>query len=116
MRISDCSSDVCSSDLSTISVLHGDGMTLMVDGQATRSLHPLDSFAFSGESHVTCTLLGGAIRDFNLIYAPKRYHARLQWMGGQQRFFSEAGTVLVFSAAPTLRVKIDTAEIGRAHV
>ncbi|WP_305518459.1 HutD family protein [Pseudomonas sp. Q11] len=92
-----------------ISVLQGDGMTLTVDGQATRSLHPLDPFAFSGESHVTCTLLGGAIRDFNLIYAPKRYRARLQWMGGQQRFFSEAGTVLVFSAAPTLRVKIDTA-------
>ncbi|WLH15391.1 HutD family protein [Pseudomonas hefeiensis] len=94
-----------------ISVLQGDGMTLTVDGQATRSLHPLDPFAFSGESHVTCTLLGGAIRDFNLIYAPKRYRARLQWMGGQQRFFSEAGTVLVFSAAPGLAIKIDESAV-----
>jgi environmental stress-induced protein Ves len=92
-----------------ISVLQGDGMTLNVDGQATRALYPLDAFAFSGESHVHCTLLGGPIRDFNLIYAPQRYRARLQWLGGQQRFFSEAATVLVFSAAPTLRVKMDEA-------
>lgn len=88
-----------------ISVLQGDGMTLTVDGQATRSLHPLDPFAFSGESHVTCTLLGGAIRDFNLIYAPKRYRARLQWMAGEQRFFSEAETVLVFSADTELGIR-----------
>nr|BFE92173.1 hypothetical protein GCM10020185_27090 [Pseudomonas brassicacearum subsp. brassicacearum] len=71
-----------------ISVLQGSGMTLNVDGQVTRALHPLDPFTFSGESHVFCTLLGGPIRDFNLIYAPQRYRARLQWLGGQQRFFS----------------------------
>ncbi|WP_434649247.1 HutD/Ves family protein [Pseudomonas sp. D1-2] len=90
-----------------ITVLQGGGMTLTVDGHATRPLHSLDPFAFSGESQVQCTLLEGPIRDFNLIYAPQRYRARLQWLGGQQRFFSEAGTVLVFSAAPTLRVKMD---------
>ncbi|SCZ34791.1 MULTISPECIES: HutD family protein [unclassified Pseudomonas] len=89
-----------------ISVLQGSGMTLNVDGQATRPLHPLDPFAFSGESHVFCTLLGGPIRDFNLIYAPQRYRTRLQWLGGQQRFFSDAETLLVFSAAPGLAIKI----------
>ncbi|UZE24180.1 HutD family protein [Pseudomonas sp. B21-056] len=89
-----------------ISVLQGDGMTLTVDGQATRPLHPLDPFAFSGESHVHCTLLGGPIRDFNLIYSPQRYRARLQWLADEQRFFSEAGTVLVFSADPALHVKV----------
>ncbi|WP_434579511.1 HutD family protein [Pseudomonas sp. Z5-35] len=92
-----------------ISVLQGDGMTLDVDGHSTRLLHPLDPFAFSGESHVHCSLLGGPIRDFNLIYAPQRYRARLQWLAGEQRLFSEAGTVLVFSAAPTLGVKMDGA-------
>ncbi|MFL6969073.1 HutD family protein [Pseudomonas alvandae] len=94
-----------------ISVLQGDGMTLNVDGQATRPLHPLDPFAFSGESHVHCTLLGGPIRDFNLIYAPQRYRARLQWLGGQQRFFSEAETVLVFSAAPGLAIRIEDSAV-----
>ncbi len=59
-----------------------------------------------------CTLLGGPIRDFNLIYAPQRYRARLQWLGGQQRFFSEAQTVLVFSAAPGLAVKIGESAVG----
>ncbi|QVW23697.1 HutD family protein [Pseudomonas hormoni] len=89
-----------------ITVLQGDGMTLSVDGQATRPLLPLDPFAFSGESQVSCTLMGGPIRDFNLIYAPQRYRVRLQWLDGEQRFFSEAGAVLVFSVADALEVKV----------
>jgi environmental stress-induced protein Ves len=97
-----------------ITVLQGDGMTLSVDGQHTRSLLPLDPFAFSGESKVSCTLLGGPIRDFNLIYAPQRYGARLQWLSGEQRFFSEAGTVLVFSISDAMEVKVgnSTQQLG----
>ncbi|MCK1792122.1 HutD/Ves family protein [Pseudomonas violetae] len=89
-----------------ITVLQGEGMTLSVDGQATRALLPLDPFAFSGKSLVSCTLLGGPIRDFNLIYAPQRYSARLQWLAGEQRFFSAAGTVLVFSVTESLEVRV----------
>ena len=74
------------------------------DGDDTRPLLPLDPFAFSGESQVSCTLLGGPIRDFNLIYSPQRYHARLQWVDGVQRFFSTAQTVLVFSVADEVKV------------
>ena len=98
-----------------ITVLQGDGMTLSVDGQFTRPLLPLDPYAFSGESQVSCTLLGGAIRDFNLIYAPQRYSARLHWLDGEQRFFSSAGTVLVFSVSELLDVQVgDTAsQLGR---
>ncbi|MNV41457.1 hypothetical protein D3C71_1330940 [compost metagenome] len=98
-----------------ITVLQGDGMTLTVDGQDARPLLPLDPFAFSGESQVSCTLLGGAIRDFNLIYAPKRYSARLQWLDGEQRFFSEAGTVLVFSVSQALELKVgnSVSQLGR---
>jgi environmental stress-induced protein Ves len=89
-----------------ITVLQGDGMTLSVDGRNTRSLLPLDPFAFSGESK---------IRDFNLIYAPQRYSARLQWLSEEQRFFSSAATVLVFSISEALEVKIDssTQQLGR---
>jgi environmental stress-induced protein Ves len=98
-----------------ITVLQGEGMTLCVDGQDTRPLLPLDPFAFSGESRVSCALLGGPIRDFNLIYAPQRYSARLQWLAGEQRFFSSAGTVLVISVTEALEVKVSDsdAQLGR---
>ena len=89
-----------------ITVLQGDGMTLSVDGQSTRPLLPLDPFAFSGESQVSCALLGGPIRDFNLIYAPERFSARLQWLEGEQRFFSSASTVLIFSVAEQTQVEL----------
>jgi environmental stress-induced protein Ves len=90
-------------------------MTLRVDGQDTRPLLPLEPFAFSGESQVSCTLLGGPIRDFNLIYAPQRYSARLQWLDGEQRFFSSAGSVLVFSVTDELEVKVgnSASQLGR---
>ena len=91
-----------------ITVLQGAGMTLQVDGQTTRPLLPFDPFAFSGESQVACTLLDGDIRDFNLIYAPDRYSARLQWIDLQQplRLFSSANSVLLFSAGDGLSATI----------
>jgi hypothetical protein len=60
-------------------------------------------------------LLGGAIRDFNLIYAPQRYSARLQWLDGEQRFFSSAGTLVVFSVSELLEAKVadSVAQLGR---
>lgn len=98
-----------------ITVLQGAGMRLTVDGQDMRPLLPLDPFAFSGESQVSCTLLGGAIRDFNLIYSPQRYRARLQWLTGEQRFFSAAHTVLVFSITEQLQVQVGNSaqQLGR---
>ncbi|MBK5538537.1 HutD family protein [Pseudomonas sp. TH05] len=90
-----------------ITVLQGSGMALTVDGHETRPLLPLDPFAFSGASQVTCNLLDGPIRDFNLIYAADRYKARLQWLEGEQRFFSQASTLLVFSVAEQLQVTIN---------
>lgn len=90
-----------------ITVLQGPGMTLQVDGQDTRPLLPLDPFAFSGKSQVSCALLGGPIRDLNLIYAPERFTARLQWFKSERRrFFSSASTVLVFSVAEQTLVEL----------
>jgi len=94
-----------------ITVLQGDGMRLTVDGAPSRPLLPFDAYAFSGESHVSCTLLGGPIRDFNLIYAPGRYRARLQWFNGGGRWFSAASTVLIFSGQAQLQVSLD----GQVH-
>ncbi len=89
-----------------ITVLQGAGMTLQVDGQRTRALLPLDPFAFSGASLVSCSLIDGPIRDFNLIYAPDRYSARLQWLDAVQpkRFFSSAAVLLVFSVSEQLHI------------
>lgn len=98
-----------------ITVLEGSGMRLRVDGQVSRDLIPFDPFAFDGASAVHCELLGGAIRDFNLIYAPQRYRARLQWLkgAGEVRLFSSASTLLLFAAEAGLRVSHGGAE---AHV
>jgi hypothetical protein len=84
-----------------ITVLQGAGMTLEVDGALTEPLIPGDPFAFSGDSQVSCNLLDGAIRDFNLIYAPQHYRASLKWIDvlQPQRLFSSAHTLLLFSLA-----------------
>ena len=83
-----------------ITVLEGAGMRLTVDGQPSRDLGPLDAFAFDGGAAVGCTLIDGPIRDFNLIYAPARYAARLQWLrlDGPQSLFSDADHLLLFAA------------------
>lgn len=97
-----------------ISVLEGEGMRLKVDGVDSRDLRALDAFAFDGASAVDCTLLGGAIRDFNLIYSPARYRARLQWLklDGSAHFFSSASTVLLFSAGEGIHVSLNGAASG----
>lgn len=90
-----------------ITVLRGDGMRLSVDGRPSRDLLPFDAFAFDGKSQASCTLLGGPIRDFNLIYAPDRYRARLQWLDGGSRLFTRASVILVFSGQQQLQVSVD---------
>lgn len=94
--------------LRIITVLQGAGMTLNIDGQDSEALLPSDPFAFSGGSQVSCTLLDGPIRDFNLIYSPTRYRARLQWIDvlQPQRFFSSANVFLVFSAAEQMAANL----------
>ncbi|MNT71938.1 HutD [compost metagenome] len=40
----------------------------------------MQSIEFSGDSVVICKLLAGHIRDFNLIYNPKKFDAQYQWI------------------------------------
>ncbi|MGH8815325.1 MAG: HutD/Ves family protein [Achromobacter pestifer] len=96
-----------------ISVLEGQGILLTVDGRDHPPLTSRQAYAFSGDAQVHCRLPGGPIRDFNLIYAPARYHARLQWVGGMGpwTFHSAAQTVLVLNAGQTLSVRVN----GAAH-
>lgn len=92
-----------------ISVLQGNGMTLNIDGNDSRPLAVSDPFAFSGDSQVSCRLLDGPIRDFNLIYNPRRFAARLHWLDVRQpqRLFSSAGTLLLFSTARQLASSVN---------
>ncbi|WP_173150533.1 HutD family protein [Pseudomonas sp. MS15a(2019)] len=63
-----------------ISVLEGAGMRLNVDGLCTPALGCWETFIFSGDSQVSCKLLDGPIRDFNLIYRSDRYQGELSWL------------------------------------
>ena len=92
-----------------ITVLEGAGMHLTVDGQQSRDLTALDAFAFDGGSAVQCELIDGPIRDFNLIYSPQRYAARLQWLrvDGERTLFSSASTVLLFAAEAGVSLSLD---------
>lgn len=63
-----------------ISVLEGAGMRLNVDGLCTPALGCWETFVFSGDARVSCELLDGPIRDFNLIYRPARYQGELSWL------------------------------------
>lgn len=94
-----------------ITVLEGRGIVLTVDGQEQAPLPPREAYAFSGDAHVDCRLVDGPIRDFNLIYAPARYHARLQWVhgAGPWTFHSAAHSVLVLNAGKALSVTVDGA-------
>lgn len=95
-----------------IAVLEGAGIEMTVEGQRQAPLLPQHPYAFSGDSGVQCRLLDGPIRDFNLIYSPAHYQARLQWLGEKNavRFHSSASTVIVFNAGAALQVVVD----GRA--
>lgn len=94
-----------------ITVLEGQGIQLTVDGLEQTPLAPRQAYAFAGDAQVQCRLLNGPIRDFNLIYAPARYHARLQWVAGAGPwiFHSAARSVLVLTAGGALSVCINGA-------
>lgn len=86
-----------------ITVINGAGMVLTVDGEEQRGLLPLQAFAFKGDSQVSCRLISGPIRDFNLIYSPS---GTMRGCSGSMgaALFSTAQTVLVFSVADEVKV------------
>ena len=83
-----------------LTVLEGEGLALQVDGES-HTLRSLQSLPFSGDSTVSCELLAGPIRDFNLIYQPERYAARYQWIVSHQatEFFSSADILFIFNSS-----------------
>jgi len=92
-----------------ISVLDGKGMVLHVDDLPAKTLNQGDIFAFHGESQVQSELVGGAIRDLNLIYDPAKFHARFQRVDGTeaQTFLSSADLIFIFNSGSDTEVAIE---------
>ena len=83
-----------------LTLLEGEGIALQVNGKS-HTLQTLQSLPFSGDSTVSCELLAGPIRDFNLIYQPERYAARYQWIVSNEvaEFFSSADILFIFNSS-----------------
>ncbi|GAA5631977.1 protein Ves [Acinetobacter calcoaceticus] len=92
-----------------LTVLEGQGIELYIDDEY-ESLTTLQSVQFSGESATRCELIDGPIRDFNLIYEPKQFHARLQWYfePTKTEIFSSADLIFIFNqSTELLDIEID---------
>ncbi|WP_082565874.1 HutD/Ves family protein [Arthrobacter sp. Soil782] len=83
-----------------ITVLEGAGMHLTVDSQPSGALSPFEAFTFDGAGRTECALVGGPIRDFNLIYRKGRIDSRLTWieLSNAQHLVTDAPTILIFAA------------------
>ncbi|MBD8615832.1 HutD/Ves family protein [Pseudomonas rhizosphaerae] len=99
-----------------ITVLHGDGMVLEVNGVDSEALGPFKPLSFDGGARVQCRLLGSAIEDFNLIYRKDRVQASLRWVECHPAVVlaSAAAEVIFFNAASGV-VKVTQAGDGRRH-
>lgn len=102
-----------------ISVLQGAGLTLQVDQQEAVSVKPFDLFTFDGSAQVYCDLLAGQVRDFNLIYNPKKYHVRVEWrqQSSLHQFLTSAQHVFIFNWADAIQLEIDGEiwDVGQMH-
>ncbi|MEB6666521.1 HutD family protein [Acinetobacter vivianii] len=86
-----------------LTVLEGQGIELSIDDKH-ESLTILQSVQFSGDSATRCELIDGPIRDFNLIFDPKQFHARLQWYfePTKTEIFSSADLIFIFNQSTEL--------------
>ncbi|MCH7296912.1 HutD family protein [Acinetobacter higginsii] len=92
-----------------LTVLEGAGIVLNIDDDSEH-LKTLESAQFSGDRTTSCRLIDGSIRDFNLIYDPKQFHARLQWYfePPKTEIFSSADLFFIFNqSTELLDIEID---------
>jgi environmental stress-induced protein Ves len=83
----------------TLMILEGAGVALTIDGTREVVLDQrLRPFAFPGEVEIQCRLLGGPVRDFNLMVDRALAQGSLevvQLAPGETRTLAGAGTVLL---------------------
>ncbi|OON71465.1 HutD/Ves family protein [Streptomyces tsukubensis] len=84
-----------------ITLVEGEGMVLTVEG-TTRTVEPLDPFAFSGDAATDCLLKSGAVRDMNVMTRRGRASAEVHIVpvaagGGTEMACAEGETLLVMA-------------------
>lgn len=100
-----------------IGVLEGDELVLHLEQQVPVTLKNKQFFAFQGEENVYAEVPQGPIRDFNLIYDPQRYTARLQWINAisTESWLSDADQVIIFNSYSELSIWVDGTEYHLAE-
>ena len=94
----------------TLMLLEGEGMALQFSGEAAERVLdvPLQPIAFPGEAAVDCRLLGGSLRDFNVMVARDWGRAHTQIIEGDFSM-AEAGKDAVMQLA---YVRAGRAQVG----
>lgn len=101
-----------------IACIEGEGMTLTVDGGPPEAVaREAQPFFFSGDAAVTCDLIGGPTRDFNLIVDRTRMGGEMvrlrpgdTWAGG-----ADDTIVLVYSLRGVVQVHTGQTETRLAE-
>ena len=83
----------------TIVVIAGAGMRLQGDGHAVLLGAPYEPYAFSGDDTIDCTLLDGAVRDFNLMVRRNRGRGGITVVRGEAVRFPPADFHLCYAVA-----------------
>jgi len=96
--------------LRNISVLEGRSMTLTIDGVTGAPIPPFQATDFSGNSEVFCSLEGGPLLDFNVIYREGAIQASVTWLNGGE-WQHQQGTRVLFNGGAALEVNVD----GQTH-
>lgn len=92
--------------LRNISVLEGEGMYLTVDGEKSALIPPFQATDFSGDSEVSCAIVGGPLLDFNVIYKADTIQATVSWLR-EGTWTHQQGTQLLFNAGGTLEIDVN---------
>ena len=83
----------------TLVLLDGAGMRLAGDGVDIEILARYEPYAFAGESMPVCTLLGGPVRDFNLMLRRGAARGELAVARGETHVLSPARYQLCYVVA-----------------
>lgn len=92
--------------LRNISVLEGEGMYLTVDGEQSTLIPPFRATDFSGDSAVSCAIVGGPLLDFNVIYKAETTQATVCWLR-EGTWAHQQGTQLLFNGGGVLEVEVN---------
>jgi environmental stress-induced protein Ves len=97
-----------------ILLLTGEGFSLHGVGEKPQILNrPLQPFCFAGETPIHCSLLNGAVRDFNLMTRRGAVHAELQVLtiGSAVQTLPLSAQTLLYVAAGSVDAVLGTEHI-----